>query len=340
MTATQPGVAVFGCGYWGKNIVRNLAALGVRLVVVDPAEEGRARAQAVAPGCAVAERPDQVLGDPSLAAVVVATPAETHRDMCARALAAGKDVLVEKPLALRYEEGAELVVLAARNDRILMVGHLLHYHPAVIKLGELIAAGTLGKIQYIYSNRLNLGKVRREENILWSFAPHDISVILRFIGQLPFEVIAIGGAYLQPNIADTTVTHLLFDNGVRAHIYVSWLHPYKEQRLVVVGDRQMAVFDDVASEDKLVLFDQHVEVDRNGALVPVKQPPEPVALDWQEPLRAECEQFLASVTSRTPPPTDGVEGLRTLAVLQAAQRSLVTQGRPVLLPFDLAASGG
>ena len=169
-------------------------------------------------------------------------------------------MFVEKPLALTYEQGVELVGLARQKDRILMVGHVLEYHPAILKLRELIGAGELGKLRYIYSNRLSLGKIRREENILWSFAPHDVAVILRLTGSLPFQVIACGGNYVQPNIADVTVTNLLFDNGVRSHIYVSWLHPFKEQRLVVIGDKKMASFDDV--NKKLVLYDQRVDVDK------------------------------------------------------------------------------
>ena len=184
-----------------------------------------------------------------------------------RALQAGKDVFVEKPLALRAEEGAALVKLAESRGRMLMVGHVLEYHPAIVRLRELVEGGALGKVQYIYSNRLSLGKVRREENILWSFAPHDVAIILRLMGSMPLQVVATGGAYVQPNIADVTVTNLLFDNGVRAHIHVSWLHPFKEQRLVVIGSRKMASFDDVAKQ--LVLYDQRVEVEK-GQPVPIK----------------------------------------------------------------------
>jgi predicted dehydrogenase len=246
-------------------------------------------------------------------------------------LEAGKDVLVEKPLALTYEQGAHLVRLAEDNARVLMVGHVLEYHPAIRRLLELVHAGELGKVQYIYSNRLSLGKIRREENILWSFAPHDVAVILRLMGSLPFQVIACGGSYLQPNIADVTVTHLLFDNGVRAHIHVSWLHPFKEQRLVVVGSKKMASFDDVAKQ--LVLYDQRVEL-QAGQPVPIKGKGEAVAFDSSEPLRLECQAFLDAITTRQAPLTDGTSGLRVLNVLQAAQRSLVMNGEPVALSFE------
>jgi predicted dehydrogenase len=215
-----------------------------------------------------------------------------------------------------------------------MVGHVLEYHPAIVRLLELVRAGELGKIRYIYSNRLSLGKVRREENILWSFAPHDIAVILRLMGSLPFQVVACGGSYLQPNIADVTVTHLLFDNGVQAHVYVSWLHPFKEQRLVVIGSRKMASFDDVAK--KLILYDQHVYV-HNGEPIPVMGDGQEVSFSPDEPLRSECEAFLSAIGSGEPPLTDGASGLRVLKVLQAAQRSLVINGDPVSLPMVLSA---
>jgi predicted dehydrogenase len=240
----KPTVAVIGCGYWGKNLVRNFHQLGALRLVCDTTEEGRRAAGATAPGCEVASDPETVLSTP-VPAVVIATPAATHFSLTRQALEAGKDVFVEKPLALTYEEGRQLVDLAHARRRILMVGHVLEYHPGILKLRELVASGELGKVRYIYSNRLSLGKIRREENILWSFAPHDIAIILRLLGETPFEVVACGGTYVSPNIADVTVTNLLFNNGVRAHVFVSWLHPFKEQRLVVVGSKKMASFDDV-----------------------------------------------------------------------------------------------
>jgi UDP-2-acetamido-3-amino-2,3-dideoxy-glucuronate N-acetyltransferase len=251
--------------------------------------------------------------------------------MAEAALLAGKDVFVEKPLALRYRDGEKLVQFAEKANRILMVGHLLEYHPAILKLKELIDKGELGKIQYVYSNRLNLGRVRREENILWSFAPHDIAVILRLIGELPLEVSATGGAYLQPNIADVTVTNLHFDNGVRAHIFVSWLHPYKEHRLVVIGSKKMAVFNDLAAAGKLLLYDQGIEW-VNGEPVPRKNPETNVEFDAIEPLKAECLHFLHSIETRSRPRTDGSSALDVLSVLQACQRSLQTHGALIQLP--------
>jgi len=323
----SPRVAVIGCGYWGKNLVRNFHALGALAMAADATEAGRAKARALAPEVPVMEAIEDVLAS-DVDGVVIATPAETHYALVKRALMANKDVFVEKPMALTYEQGRELVLLARARERILLVGHVLEYHPAIVKLLALMEEGELGKVRYIYSNRLSLGKIRREENILWSFAPHDIAVILRLTGGMPFQVSATGGAYVQPNIADVTVTNLLFDNGVRAHIFVSWLHPFKEQRLVVIGSKKMASFDDVSK--RLVLYDQRVEW-REGQPVPVKGEGELVAFADDEPLRLECEAFLDAIATREPPVTRGESGLR---VLQAAQRSLVTHGEPVRLPME------
>ncbi len=331
MNVSLPRVAVIGCGYWGKNLVRNFHQLGALALVADATPTGRERAQSIAPGTPVVPSEDEVLAA-DVAGVVIATPAETHYDIARKALLAGKDVFVEKPLALRYEQGRELVRLAQARGRILMVGHVLEYHPAIVRLLSMIRSGELGKVRYIYSNRLNLGKIRREENILWSFAPHDIAVILRITGEMPFLVSATGGAYIQPNIADVTITNLLFDNGVRAHIFVSWLHPFKEQRLVVIGSRKMASFDDVTK--RLVLYDQRVEW-RQDQPEPVKGPGQAIAFSPEEPLRLECQAFLDAIKTRQPPITHGESGLRVLRVLQAAQRSLIINGEPVQLPMEI-----
>lgn len=331
--ALAHSIAVIGCGYWGKNLIRNFNALGVLAAVCDATPEGRALASEIAADAAVVSSVEPLLEDERVRGVVIATPAETHYDLSRKALEADKDVFVEKPLALTYEQGVQLVRLADKRSRLLMVGHVLEYHPAIRCLLGLISTGELGKVQYIYSNRLSLGKIRREENILWSFAPHDIAVILRLMESVPFQVIACGGSYLQPNIADVTVTNLLFDNGVRAHIHVSWLHPFKEQRLVVIGSRKMASFDDVAK--KLILYDQRVEL-HEGQPVPIKGKGEEVAFDPSEPLRLECEAFLEAMITRCAPLTDGHSGLRVLKVLQAAQRSLVMNGEPVTLSLETA----
>ncbi|SVB28485.1 uncharacterized protein METZ01_LOCUS181339, partial [marine metagenome] len=252
-------VALLGCGYWGKNLARNLHELGALQLVCDPAESGRIAAAENAPGVATSSEFNDALESDDIKAVAIATPAETHFELVSAALKVGKDVFVEKPLALQASEGEQLKELAQERACILMVGHLLEYHPAVVRLHELIDAGELGNVNYIYSNRLNFGKVRTEENALWSFAPHDVAVILRLFGEMPVEVTCTGGSYLTPGLADVTVSTLLFQSGRRAHIFVSWLNPFKEQKLVVVGEQRMAVFNDVTAEDKLVLYDQRVD---------------------------------------------------------------------------------
>ena len=325
-------IAVVGCGYWGRHLVRNFHQLGALRTVCDTTENGRVLARQLAPDVRVCPRMADAL-DPSIDAVAIATPADTHRRLALEALAAGKDVFVEKPLALTYAQGADVVAAARGAGRILMVGHVLEYHPAIRRLDELIQNGELGRLQYMYSTRVSLGKVRREENILWSFAPHDIAIMLRFAGALPLQVAACGGHYLQPNIADVTVTNLLFPGAVRAHIHVSWLHPFKEQRLVVIGSRRMASFDDVAKQ--LVVYDQRVEI-RNGEPVPIRRAGEEVVFASDEPLRLECQAFLDAVAGRAPPRTDGASGLRVLKVLELAQRSLEMHGEPMVLPYEAA----
>jgi len=251
---------------------------------------------------------------------VISTPANSHFSLGREALLAGKHVFVEKPLSLTENEGEELVDIAKKNERVLMVGHILYYHPAVKKLKELIDSGELGKIQYIYSNRLNIGTIRAEENILWSFAPHDISMILMLLDDMPETLHATGGTYLQHEIPDITLTTLDFPSGVKAHIFVSWLHPFKEQKLVVVGDKKMAVFDDV-SQEKLVLYPHKIQW-LHRLPVAARAEAEVVAVDMKEPLKAECQHFLDCVANGNSPMTDGSEGLRVLRVLQASQESL------------------
>jgi len=290
------------------------------------------------PGARCTDSYQQVLADAAVDAVAIATPAGTHGALAAQALAEGKDVFVEKPLALTLAEGQAVVDLAEKQSRILMVGHLLQYHPAVRALHDLIVKGDLGKLQYVYSTRLNIGRFRREENILWSFAPHDLSTILMLVGQMPSEVQASGGTYLQQGVPDVTVTSLAFPNGVRAHVFVSWLHPLKEQKLVVIGSRKMAVLDDLASE-KLTLYSHQVTwVDH--APVAQRAQGEAVAVTMQEPLSIECRHFLDCVKRRRKPQTDGREALRVLAVLQAAQDSLDREGAAVRLGQAQKSSSG
>ncbi len=331
-----PGIAVIGCGYWGVNLVRTFRDLDALAMVCDTSPDARAHACEIAPGTEQAGDMNTVLSSPEVRGVVIATPAETHYELAKLALDAGKDVFVEKPLALAYEQGRDLVHLAKEEARVLMVGHVLEYHPAIARLLSMVQGGELGNLRYIYSNRVSLGKVRREENILWSFAPHDIAVILRLMGGAPLQVNACGGSYIQHDVADVTVTNLLFDDGARAHIHVSWLHPFKEQRLVVIGSKKMASFDDVAK--RLLIYDQRVELE-HGEPMPIRADGEEVGFPSDEPLRLECEAFLDSIITREPPISDGYCGLRVLAVLQAAQSSLIRNGEPVSLSSEAFGDG-
>jgi UDP-2-acetamido-3-amino-2,3-dideoxy-glucuronate N-acetyltransferase len=313
-------IAAIGCGYWGKNLVRNFAELGALSVICDP---NRAAALQLAEcyHARVADF-DTVLNDDDVAGVAIAAPAVLHVELARRAIEAGKHVFVEKPLALRVGEAEQLCVLAERHDRRLMVGHLLQYHPAFIKLRELVREGALGRLEYISSTRLNLGKVRREEDILWSFAPHDLSMILSLVGEEPSEVTAQGGYYLHKTIADVTTTLLAFPGGEQAHVFVSWLHPFKEQKLVVIGDRAMAVFDDGQPwSRKLLVYPHRIEW-REAMPVPQKAEADPVELEEGEPLNLECRHFLDCIARGSKPRTDGREGLRVLRVLTRASESL------------------
>jgi len=323
-TTSDVKVTVVGTGYWGKNLVRNFYNIGALHSVCDVNANAVNYFTREYPGTVGLNSFAQALANDEVQGIVLATPAATHAALAEEALLAGKDVYVEKPLCLDENSGAELNRLAREKQRILMVGHLLWYHPGILKLKELIDTGELGRIRYIYSNRLNIGKLRREENVLWSFAPHDISVILGLINEMPDTVQAQGGNFLHQRIADTTVTMLNFPSGIQAHIFVSWLHPFKEQKLVVVGDKEMAVFDDTAPwPQKLTLFPHTVEWSGN---IPVahKAEGQAIQLEEREPLRDECLAFLDAVASRQPPFTDGEEGLRVLTVLNQCQKAIET----------------
>ncbi len=327
-----PKVAVIGAGYWGKNLVRNYHELGALHSICDTDAETVAAHLERYPGVQAAKGLGEILEHPEIQGVVIATPVTTHYRLAREALLADKDVYVEKPLCLDAEKGRKLQELAIARGRILMVGHLLWYHPAVVALKKMVDEGALGRIQYIYSNRLNLGKLRREENILWSFAPHDISLILGLINEMPERIQAGGGNFLHQHIADTTVTLLSFASGIRAHIFVSWLHPFKEQKLVVVGERQMAVFDDTAPwEKKLTLYPHTIEWNAN---IPVanKMEAQYVPVAQGEPLKAECSHFLDCIQSRRMPLTDGAEGLRTLQVLNQCEEALQKSNQSPSIP--------
>jgi UDP-2-acetamido-3-amino-2,3-dideoxy-glucuronate N-acetyltransferase len=326
-----PQIALVGCGYWGKNLCRNFHELGALAQVVDATENGQSTARSIAPEVAVTSKFEEVLNNPEIKGIALATPAETHRDLAVQAMEKGKDVFVEKPMALTLEDAEKMKTVAEETGRILMVGHLLEYHAAVLKLREMISSGELGEINYIYSNRLNFGKVRTGENALWSFAPHDVAVILRLMGRAPVEVSSCGGSYLTNGIADTTLSNLRFTDESRAHIFVSWLHPFKEQRLVVVGDKKMAIFNDVAPlGEKLQLYPQNVEFDGPMPILK-KEDAEFVEHANTEPLREECNHFLECIQSRKQPLTNAQSGIDVLKVLHACQQSIKKNGAPVSL---------
>ena len=317
-------LALIGAGYWGRNLARNFHELGALALVCDSSDEVLAAQSAACPGIRVTKSVEDVMSDANITRVAIAAPAARHFDLALRALQAGKDVFVEKPLALDVREGLTLVDLAEKHGRILMVGHLLQYHPCVRAIQRLVAEGQLGKLQYITSNRLNLGKIRREENALWSFAPHDISVVLSLVGgEMPDRVRCVGEAYLHEGVADVTLTTMSFPGGVNAHVHVSWINPFKEQRLTVVGSHGMLVFDDTLPwAEKVMLYRQPLVWE--GGVVPTvkKAAGEAVVVPQEEPLRLECAHFLECCDERKAPVTDGQEGLRVLEVLNAAQRSL------------------
>lgn len=312
-------IAVVGAGYWGKNLIRNFNQLGVLYAICEsnPDNPNLIPYKEVKLYTSFSE----LLKNKEVDAVAIATPAATHYEFVKQALLSGKDVFVEKPLALTVKEGKELVKLAGQEKRILMVGHILQYHPAVLKLKEMISSGELGKIQYIYSNRLNIGKLRTEENILWSFAPHDISVVLMLLDEEPVKVSAFGDDYLSKGIYDTTMTNIEFKNGVKGHIFVSWLHPFKEQKLVVVGSKAMAVFDDV-SKEKLFIYPHRIEWKDGKIPLAKKAKYQVIPVEASEPLNLELSHFIECVKQRKIPRTDGAEGLRVLKVLELAEESM------------------
>ncbi len=315
-----PRIAVVGCGYWGINLVRNFHAIGALAAI---SEEAPARAAELSARFAVpALSFDQVLSSPDIDAVVLATPAETHAALALQAIEAGKHVFVEKPLALAEKDAIAIRQAAERHGRIVMVGHLLQYHPAFLRLKELVGEGYLGRLRYIYSNRLNLGKFRRTENVFWSFAPHDISMILALAGDTPESVHAVGHSYLYNGVADVTTTHLRFGNGISGHIHVSWLHPEKEQKLVVVGDSGMAVFNDAEPWNRKLVLYPHRVAWRDGVPEPNKAEAVPIDIPPAEPLHLECLHFLECIRDGKRPRTDVNEGIGVLSVLEAAQRSM------------------
>ncbi len=333
------GVAVVGAGGWGKNHVRNYAALPAADLryICDRDEAIRTMMAATYPSVSAVGDFDAVLSDASVSAVVVATHAPSHFELAEAALVAGRDVFVEKPLCLSGAQARSLCSLAERNERILMVGHLLLYHPAVERLKKLVHSGELGDVLYIYAQRVNLGVVRREENAWWSLAPHDISVANYLLGAPPQAVSATGSCYLQPErgVEDVVFATMHYPGGRMAHIHVSWLDPHKIRKLTVVGDRKMAVFDDTSPDQKLAVFDKGVEPPatvsyEEGVRIRTGDIRIP-ALKMAEPLRRECSAFLDAVRTRKAPVADGQSGLEVVRTLEAGAASLARGGARIEL---------
>ena len=339
--ATVPerlNIAVVGCGYWGPNLARNFQQLKLaRLAVLCDADLARAQELAVfyAQARAVANYAD-VLADPDVHAVALATPARSHFALARRALDSGKHVLVEKPLAMTAAECDELTALAAARGLTLMVGHTFEYNPAVWKIKDLIAAGHIGEVYYIYANRVNLGRVQSDINALWSIAPHDISIVLYLLEALPVAVSAHGASFLTAGIEDVVFMTLEFPGNVLVHIQASWLDPSKTRRMTVVGSQRMIVYDDVDNEGKIKIYDKGVyrkgdpaygEFQYRVHSGDIHTP----KIDMTEPLANECAHFVDCALTGKSPRTGGASGARTVRVLEAAQRSLERHGATVSL---------
>ena len=334
-------VGVVGVGGWGKNLARNYSEMsGAHLKYLCDLDAAKLEQLKVRhkPEFVTTKYQD-LLDDERLQAIVIATTGPSHYRLCKDALLAGKDVYVEKPFVMTSDEARELIQLADERSCVLMVGHLLEYHPVVEKLKELIDSGELGDIRYIYSQRLNLGTVRADENALWNFAPHDISVILYLLGMKPSDISARGQAYLRSGVEDVMFLTMNFGNKAMGHIHVSWLDPHKTRKITIVGSRRMAVFDDLEPSEKLKIYDKGVEIntdyDTYAEYVGLRFGDIRVPyIRVGEPLRVECEHFLSCIRERVTPRSDGLDGLRVVEVLEAADRSLEQNGVPIDLKMS------
>jgi predicted dehydrogenase len=331
-------LAVAGVGAWGKNLARNYFQIPeCRLRYICDVDRGKLeRLQSQFPGTEITTRFEDLLEDTAIDAVVIGTTAPTHYPLCKAALQAGKHVFVEKPFVLVLQQAEELIRLAAQERRILMVGHLLEYHPVVNRLKRMIESNELGEIYYIYTQRVNLGTIRSDENALWSFAPHDISSILYLLGTEPTDVAARGQSYLKQGVEDVVFLTLNFGGRAMAHAHVSWLDPHRSRKITIVGSRKMAVFDDVESTEKLRVYDKSAahkdHYDTFAEYVTLRFGDITIPhLKVEEPLRLECEHFLECIRENKQPRSDGMDGLRVLRVLEAAQQSLHSNGMPVRL---------
>ncbi len=327
MSSAPVRIGVVGLGYWGPNLARNFDAIPAAQLVwcCDPLAEHRESVRERFPQVRVTGEIRELLSDPDLDAVALATPVPTHAELSATVLEAGKHCFVEKPLAQSVGEAERVLAAAAQNDRLLMVGHLLEYHPGVQKLKELADSGELGeRIYYIYGNRLNLGKLRADENALWSLGAHDVSVVLHLAGEEPVQAIAHGQSYVRPGVEDVVFCYLRFPSGLSAHLHLSWLDPHKERRLTIVGSQRMATFDDMALEGKVTIYDKGFDEDARGYGEYITRSGDIFSpqISNTEPLRIECEHFIDCIVDGRQPQSDGTSGLRVVRVLEQLQRSL------------------
>jgi predicted dehydrogenase len=338
-------VAVIGMGYWGPNLARNFAALpGVHLYsVCDVREEPLRRMGQQYPGTRLTTEYRELLDDPAVDAVVVATPAETHYALAKESMDTGKHVLVEKPLAMSASQCRDLIDLADQLGKVLMVGHVFRYNAAVQKLKSCIESGELGEVYYISSSRLNLGRIRQDINAMWNFAPHDISIITHLLGMMPSQVNARGFPYIQKSVEDVVFMTLFFPNGASASVHISWLNPRKVRTMTVVGSKKMAIYDDVSADAKIQIYDKGVtkqpglaslgDFDTFGEFQLLLRAGDVLIpkIDFVEPLRVECQHFVDCITNGSRPMTDGWDGLHVVQVLEAAQRSMENEGRPEVI---------
>jgi UDP-2-acetamido-3-amino-2,3-dideoxy-glucuronate N-acetyltransferase len=328
MTKFSTRVAVVGTGYWGKNLVRNYNKVGCLTAICDTEETSLDAHKQAYPGVQCFSDVNILAASDSIDAVVISTPATTHAKLASLFLRSGKHVFVEKPLCLDPAEGEELRELADASGKTLMVGHLLLYHPAFQALKAVVESGQLGKLRYIYSNRASLGKIRTEENALWSFAPHDVSMILALSGRMPTQIAANAAHYITDGVADITLSHLTFSENLQAHIFVSWLHPFKDHKLVVVGSGGMIVFNDVEQGPDKLLFYPHTAALEGQLPIVSKADAVPVPYGNEEPLEQECRHFLECIAQGTTPRSSADEGIAVLKVLRACEEAIVS-GQPV-----------
>lgn len=328
LNANDKSLALIGAGRWGKNLARNFHQLGALHTICDVNESLLDHYQDTYPGTVLTSNYHSVFNNAEIDKIAIAAPAAQHYALAKMALEHHKDVYVEKPLCLETSQADELIALAQKNHCILMVGHLLQYHPCIQKMQDLVVKGRIGKLQYITCNRLNLGCIRTEENVLWSFAPHDISVILSLCShRLPTAISCRGSDYLTEGVADCALTSMEFEGGIRAHIHVSWLHTHKEQKMSIVGSQGMLLFDDLQPwENKLAFIPDPVNWSHGTIPQANILQPEMIAVPHAEPLQEECRHFLSCCKQRTSPRTDGQEGRRVLQVLEGAQSSLESNG--------------